>query len=120
MLGLMMAAMFSATASAISGQINVFAGVLTEQFYRRVFRPGASERNLVAAGRWFALLIGAALVAVALLVPVMGGAERIVLTLTGMLFGPLMAPTIWGLLSGRIGMAAVTASAGLGFWPGCG
>ncbi|UJB17611.1 MULTISPECIES: sodium:solute symporter family transporter [Lysobacter] len=118
MLGLMMAAMFSATASAISGQINVFAGVLTEQFYRRVFRPGASERNLVAAGRWFALLIGAALVAVALLVPVMGGAERIVLTLTGMLFGPLMAPTIWGLLSGRIGMAAVTASAGLGFLAG--
>lgn len=111
MLGLMMAAMFSATASAISGQINVFAGVLTEQFYRRLFRPRASERALVAAGRGFALLIGLALMAVAALVPYIGGAEKIVLTLTGMLFGPLMAPTIWGLLSGRIGMSAVISTA---------
>lgn len=118
MLGLMMAAMFSATASAISGQINVFAGVLTEQFYRRLFRPAASDARLVAAGRWFTLLIGVALVVVASLVPYLGGAEKIVLTLTGMLFGPLMAPTIWGLLSGRIGVAAVMATAGLSFLAG--
>lgn len=114
MLGLMMAAMFSATASAISGQINVFAGVLTEQFYRRL-RPAASERRLVGAGRLFALLIGAALIAVALCVPRLGGAEKIVLTVTGMLFGPLMAPTIWGLLSGRIGTGTVFITAGTSF-----
>lgn len=114
MLGLMMAAMFSATASAISGQINVFAGVLTEQFYRRL-RPASSERRLVGAGRLFALLIGAALIVVALCVPRMGGAEKIVLTLTGMLFGPLMAPTIWGLLSGRIGTRTVFATAAVSF-----
>ncbi|HYG07112.1 MAG TPA: hypothetical protein VD865_12005 [Stenotrophomonas sp.] len=107
MLGMAMAAMFAATASSLSGQINVFAGVLTEQFYRRLQRPDASERRLVAAGRVFALLIGIALVAVALCVPQMGGAEKIVLTITGMLFGPLLAPTIWGLLSGRIGSGAV-------------
>lgn len=117
MLGLMMAAMFSATASAISGQINVFAGVLTEQFYRRL-RPGASERRLVGAGRLFALLIGAALITVALCVPRMGGAEKIVLTLTGMVFGPLMAPTIWGLLSGRIGTGTVFITAGVSFTVG--
>lgn len=117
MLGLMMAAMFSATASAVSGQINVFAGVLTEQFYRRLV-PQASERRLLSAGRWFSLLIGVALMVVALLVPFMGGAEKIVLVLTGMLFGPLMAPTIWGLLSGRIGMGAVVATAALSFLAG--
>jgi SSS family solute:Na+ symporter len=117
MLGLMMAAMFSATASAISGQINVFAGVLTEQFYRRL-RPDASERRLVAAGRLFALLIGAALITVALCVPRMGGAEKIVLTLTGMLLGPLMAPTIWGLLSGRIGTGTVFVTAAVSFTVG--
>jgi SSS family solute:Na+ symporter len=117
MLGLMMAAMFSATASAISGQINVFAGVLTEQFYRRL-RPDASERRLVGAGRLFALVIGAALITVALCVPRMGGAEKIVLTLTGMLLGPLMAPTIWGLLSGRIGTGTVFVTAGVSFTVG--
>jgi Na+/proline symporter len=117
MLGLMMAAMFSATASAISGQINVFAGVLTEQFYRRL-RPDAGERRLVAAGRLFAMVIGAALITVALCVPRMGGAEKIVLTLTGMLLGPLMAPTIWGLLSGRIGTGTVFVTAGVSFTVG--
>lgn len=118
MLGLMMAAMFSATASAISGQINVFAGVLTEQFYRRLFKPLASDAAMVAAGRGFTLLIGIALVIVASLVPYIGGAEKIVLTLTGMLFGPLMAPTIWGLLSGRIGVGAVVSTALLSFAAG--
>lgn len=118
MLGLMMAAMFSATASAISGQINVFAGVLTEQLYRRVFRPLTSEAGLVAAGRWFTLMIGIALVIMALIVPMIGGAEKIILTLTGMLFGPLMAPTIWGLLSGRIGFGAVLMTALLSFAAG--
>ena len=115
MLGLMMAAMFSATASAISGQINVFAGVLTEQFYRRRFRPKASESNLLRAGRLFTFLIGVALIVMALWVPEMGGAEKIVLTLTGMLFGPLMAPTIWGLLSGRIGSGTVFVTAFVSF-----
>jgi len=110
LLGLTMAAMFSATASAISGQINVFAGVLTEQFYRRLWRPSASERHLVAAGRGFALLIGIALTAMAWHVPRLGGAESVILAITGLLFGPLMAPTVWGLLSGRIGTGAVFAA----------
>lgn len=111
MLGMMVAAMFSATASSISGQINVFAGVLTEQFYRRLLRPQANESERVDAGRWFALVIGATLVLMALCVPRLGGAEKIVLTLTGLLFGPLMAPTIFGLLSGRIGTVAVFVTA---------
>lgn len=118
LLGLMMAAMFSATASAVSGQINVFAGVLTEQFYQRRFRPLASQGRLVAAGRLFALVIGTALVLVALCVPSMGGAEKIVLTMTGMLFGPLMAPTIWGLMSGRIGSGTVYVTAFASFAAG--
>jgi len=107
MLGMTMAAMFAATASSLSGQINVFAGVLTDQFYRRLYRPAATEHELVRAGRRFALLIGAVVMIVAILIPRLGGAEKIVLTLTGMLFGPLLAPTIWGLLSGRIGTGAV-------------
>ncbi|WP_411851363.1 sodium:solute symporter family transporter [Stenotrophomonas sp. LGBM10] len=118
MLGVMMAAMFSATASAISGQINVFAGVLTEQFYRPWLGDAWSERRLVAAGRAFALAIGAALIGVALCVPRMGGAETIVLTVTGMLFGPLMAPTLWGLLSGRIGTVTVFVTALASFTAG--
>ncbi len=118
MMGLMMAAMFSATASAISGQVNVFAGVLTEQFYRRLINPEASESQAVRAGRLFTFLLGLALVAVALLIPLVGGAQKVILALTGLMFGPLMAPTIWGLLGGRIGLRSVVATAGISFAAG--
>lgn len=111
MLGLMMAAMFSATASAVSAQINVFAGVLSEQFYRRLVAPTASDRHMMRVGRLFTFAIGVALIGVALIVPYAGGAEKIVLTITAMLLGPLMAPTIWGLLTSRIGLRALLTAA---------
>jgi len=115
MLGMMMAAMFSATASAISGQINVFAGALTEQFYRRLIRPQASEAQLVMAGRMFTFALGMALIVFALAVPQIGGAEKIILTLTGLLFTPLMSPIIWGLMSGRVGLSALVATVVVSF-----
>lgn len=112
MLGMMVAALFSATASMVSGQINVFAGVLTEQFYAR-WRPRASGRQLVTAGRLFSLGIGVVMTLLGVLVPLMGGAEKVIVTLTSLLFGPLMAPTIWGLLSGRVGIRSVFATVGI-------
>lgn len=111
MLGLMMAAMFSAAASAISGQLNVFAGVLSEQFYRAVFRPDAANREMLWAGRIATLAIGLVVVIIAIFVPRLGGAQQIVLTIAGLLIGPLMAPALWGLLSGRIGRSAVYSTA---------
>jgi hypothetical protein len=55
------------------------------------------------------------LILVALAVPRLGGAKQIVLTLTGLLLGPLLAPTIWGLLGGRVTKIAVYVSAGFSF-----
>lgn len=115
MLGLMMAAMFSATASAVSAQINVFAGVLSDQFYRRMFAPTAADAQIMRAGRLFTLMIGSTLTGVALFVPYAGGAQQIVLTVTATLLPPLMAPTVWGLLSGRVGLRALFASALISF-----
>jgi solute:Na+ symporter, SSS family len=77
-LGLMVAAMFSATASMVSSQLNVFAGVLTNDFYRAFFNPNAPERTLVATGRMFTAVLGALLITVAVLVPYLGGAEKLI------------------------------------------
>ena len=115
MLGLMIAAMFSATASMIDSQLNVFAGVLTRDFYGRLWRPLASERRLVAVGRLIAALLGAVLIAGTLAVPQLGGAERTALGIAALLIGPLMLPTIWGLFSRRIGCSAVWMSVVVSF-----
>ena len=102
LVGLMVAALFSATASMVSSQLNVFAGVLTNDFYRTFFDPAASEIKLVRVGRVFTLLLGAVLVVIALLVPAMGGAEKLVITINSMLVVPLLAPTLWGLFSRKL------------------
>jgi len=115
MVGLMVAAMFSATASMVSSQLNVFAGVLTDEFYRRLIRPQASEKSLVNMGRIFTIIIGAVLVGVALAIPYLGGAEKLIITAASLMVGPLLAPTIWGLFSRRVGINAVWVTAGISF-----
>jgi hypothetical protein len=47
LMGLMIAAMFSATMSTLSGDYNVMASVITEDIYRRLFDKDASQK------RWY-------------------------------------------------------------------
>ena len=103
-LGLMIAAMFSATASLVSSQLNVFAGVLTHDFYQAFLNPKASERTLVRTGRTFTALLGALLVITAIMVPRLGGAEKLIITINSLLVVPLFAPTLWGMFSRKIGI----------------
>jgi Na+/proline symporter len=115
MIGLMVAAMFSATASLVSSQLNVFAGVLTLNIYQKLINPHASPHQQVFAGRVFTVLIGALLIGIAIAVPYMGGAEKVIISVTSLLVGPLLAPTIWGLLGRRIAASAVWTTAGVCF-----
>ena len=103
-LGLMVAALFSATASMVSSQLNVFAGVLTNDFYKALFRPHATEANLVKVGRIFTALLGGLLVFMAIMVPKMGGAEKLIVSINSLLVVPLFAPTLWGLFSKKVGL----------------
>ncbi|MBT2161408.1 sodium:solute symporter family protein [Zobellia barbeyronii] len=103
-LGLMFAAMFSATASMVSSQLNVFAGVLTNDFYKALLKPNASSSHLVKIGRIFTGTLGLALIGVALYVPNMGGAEKIIISMNSLVVVPLLAPALWGLFSPQIGI----------------
>ncbi|AWB65412.1 Na+:solute symporter [Saccharobesus litoralis] len=116
MVGLMIAAMFSATASMVSSQLNVFAGVLTEDIYKKITTK--ANPDLVLVGRWFTVLLGAILVVVALAIPYLGGAEKVVVSITSLLVGPLLAPTIWGLFSRKVDISAIWWTVGLSFFAG--
>ena len=104
LLGLMVAALFSATASMVSSQLNVFAGVLTNDFYRPILNPKANDKKLVAVGRNFTAIIGILLIVMAILIPAMGGAEKVIITINSLLVVPLFAPTLWGVFSKKIGI----------------
>lgn len=114
MMGLMVAAMASATASAATSQLNVFAGAFTTEVYQRLFKADASEKELVSAGRIFTVLLGGIVITGALLIPRYGYTSFII-DLTTLLTGPLVLPTIWGLFSKKIGLQAIWITTFIGF-----
>jgi SSS family solute:Na+ symporter len=112
MVGLMMAAMFSATASMISSQLNVFSGVLTHDIHRPLRRV-VVDRKLLVAGRWFTLLLGSLIAGIALCIPMLGGAEKVIISITEVMVVPLLAPILIGLLSNRVNTGALWTTAGI-------
>ncbi|HVM48285.1 MAG TPA: hypothetical protein VMU04_09670 [Candidatus Acidoferrum sp.] len=98
MLGLMIAAMFSSTMSALSGDYNVCANVLTTDVYRRLLRPAASQRELVLAGRFMTVLVGVLSISLALLMAG-GGSERLFRNMVK-LFSTAAAPVAIPMLLG--------------------
>ena len=104
MLGLMVAAMCSATASMATTQLNVFAGAFTSEFYVRIFKPNATDKEIVQMGRLITLLLGGLIIAGAILIPFLGTYTGYILSSVAILTGPLIMPTIWGLYSKKIGL----------------
>jgi len=107
MMGLLLAAMFSSAASYIDGEINVYAGAVTDDFYKLIINPKASEKQLLLVGRISSFLIGAVIICGAVLIPYIGGAEKVILTITSLLVVPMVLPVIWGLFFGKITQRAV-------------
>ncbi len=124
LLGMMLAAMFSATMSSLNSEYNVMAGVITNDIYKRLLCPQASPRHLLWAGRVFTVLIGLGITLGAMLVGGMGGAFETNKLFTGILAIPLAVPLLLGLLlrrpTSRSLIFAVSGGAGLAvvlnFW----
>ena len=101
LLGLMVASMFAATVSMVNSELNVYAGVLTKDFYKRIITD-ATEKSQVLVGRLLTLLLGGLVTYLAILVPSMGGAEDIILSITALVSGVTVLPVIWGIFSSKI------------------
>lgn len=114
MLGLMLAALFSATASMISSQLNVFSGVLTNNIYKPLIGE-VSERSLVLVGRLFTVLLGVCIAGIAIATPYLGGAASLIISVTELMVTPLLAPTLIALFSPRLGMNAIWTAVGICF-----
>jgi Na+/proline symporter len=114
MLGLMIAALFSATASMISSQLNVFSGVLTENIYKPLAK-NPSDKQLVRMGRLFTCMLGLTVAGIAIATPYMGGAAKMIISVTQVMVTPLLAPTLLALFIPRLGVGTIWATVGLCF-----
>jgi len=104
MLGLIIAAMFSATMSTLSADYNICANVLTNDLYKRLVRPNASERELVFFGRLMTFIVGTLALGLAFLMARGRGEQqfRNMVTLFSIATAPVGIPMILGLLSKRM------------------
>jgi SSS family solute:Na+ symporter len=113
MMGLMVAAMASATASMATTRLNVFAGAFTEA-YQNLTSKSLSDKQLVTIGRAITLVLGLVVVGGALLIPRYGYTKFIV-DINTLLYVPLFLPSVWGLFSKKIGLTAVWVTTIAGF-----
>ena len=100
LLGLMLGGMIFATASSLNATLNISAGVVTNDIYKRM-RPDASEKTLMNVARISTWGFGIMAIIVALLIRSMGGIVNVVISVAALTGVPVYLPVIWSLFSKR-------------------
>jgi len=98
MLGLMLISLVFATNSSVQGVLNISAGVITNDLYKNRF-PETSEKRLMFVAKASTLIFGLLTIGIAMLVPLMGGAKEVVLSVAALTGCPMYLPLIWSLYS---------------------
>jgi solute:Na+ symporter, SSS family len=120
LVGIMLAAMFSATMSSLSGLFNMHAAVISKDIYQTLFARKAGERELLVVG-WIATFgVGAAVTAIAAAMAARGASIFEVMltfnTVMSLAYGP---PALLGLLIRRTARWSGLASFSVGLVLGC-
>lgn len=108
--GLALAAMFSATGSLVNSSLNVMSSVITKDFYNRLIRKKASDKELVFVGRVAILLLGIFIILIASQIYKWGGAVKYFFIMAPIALGPLAVPFLWGVITKKGGAKTVWAS----------
>lgn len=102
LIGVMLAAMFSATMANLSAQFNVKSAILTKDVYQTLFRKNAAEHELLVVGWITTFLVGGATTLIAAIMATSGQSVfQIMLTfntLMSLAYGP---PALLGLVVRR-------------------
>jgi SSS family solute:Na+ symporter len=102
LIGVMLAAMFSATMANLSAQFNVKSAILTKDIYQSLFRKSAGEHELLVVGWVTTFLIGGATTVIAVIMAASGQSVFQVMltfnTLMSLAYGP---PALLGLVVRR-------------------
>ncbi|GAB3163315.1 sodium:solute symporter family protein [Telluribacter humicola] len=121
LVGLMLAAMVSATASTANTLLNMLAAVFTNDVYNKLINPDATDKTLVSVGRLMTVVFGFITIGIALAVPHIGGLVNLVLSVGAISGGSLLLPVVWTLFSRRqnarsiLTVSMISLAAGLFF-----
>jgi len=116
LLGLMLTGMYFSTSASANTALNVVSAVFTNDIYKGLINPGASDRQLIRVARGSSWFFGLGMIGIALLVPAAGGIVEVVLSISAISGGPLLAPPLWALFSKRLTSRATLGITGIGLF----
>ncbi|GAB3918600.1 sodium:solute symporter family protein [Larkinella terrae] len=102
LLGLMLTGMYFSTSASANTALNVVSAVFTNDIYKGLINPQASDKQLIRVARGSSWFFGFGMIVIALLVPKAGGIVEVVLSISSISGGPLLAPPLWALFSKRL------------------
>ena len=102
LLGLMLTGMYFSTSASANTTLNVVSAVFTNDIYKGRINPAATDRKLMNVARLSSWSIGLGMIAIALMVPYIGGLVNVTLSVGAITGGPILAPPIWALFSKRL------------------
>jgi len=114
MLGMVIAAMFSATMSTLAGDYNAVSSVLTNDLYKRMIGRDLSDKHLLVVGRVNTVIVGLIVLGITLVMRTLQGSGDLFNTMAKVLnrfLPPVAIPMLLGMLTPRI--SARGAQAGL-------
>ncbi len=111
LLGLVLAAVFAASMSASSAELNALASTTVVDVYRRLMKPGASERHYVLVSRLATVLRGAFAITFAERASRLGSLVEAVNILGSLFYGTILGIFLAGFYVRRVSGTAVFAAA---------
>jgi len=120
MLGLIIISLIFATNSSVQGVLNISAGVITNDLYKNIY-PKSTEKVLMRIAKLATVFFGLVAILMAMMVPFMGGATNVVLSVASITGGAMYFPLIWTLFAKKqnsytvLGATILSLAISLGF-----
>src|SRR5437879_11419370 len=105
--GLVIAAIFAAAMSNLSGSLNSLASTTVLDFYKPLIRPDASDESLLKLSRWLTAAWGFVLIGIAILARSWGSVFTTGLTIASLVYGPMLGAFLLGVLTRRANQLGV-------------
>ena len=120
MLGLIIISLIFATNSSVQGVLNISAGVITNDLYKKIY-PKSTEKVLMRIAKLATVFFGLVAILMAMMVPFVGGATNVVLSVASITGGAMYFPLIWTLFAKKqnsytvLGATILSLAISLGF-----
>jgi len=111
--GIVIAAIFAAAMSTLSGALNAMSSTTVIDFYKPLLAKDRPEAHLLGVSRWFTAVWGVVLIGVALLARNWGSVFTAGLSIASIVWGPMLGAFLLGVLTRRANQAGVMTGIGV-------